>query len=159
MLERMLDKPELKARVGITEEESAKIKDSLYEARKQAIQLKAEHQVAELELRKLLDADEPNREAVNQAVEKVGNLQTQLRKVSVNERLAVREILGPEKAGKLREMGRGPVRDQMRERRGERGPGQAGPRFGEDRKGRGPRGEKGEAPWMRDKMPPPGDDE
>lgn len=165
MLMRAVEDSEMATKAGITDEEVTKIKDALYEGRKKVIELKADEDLAQLELQRLLDSETAASEEVLKAVENAGRIRTDLHKARVQQMLGVRDILGPEKAKKVREL----VRSEYRERKHLRG---AAPGEGRgDRLGKGPgegRGEfrRGEGrhhegedddgpPWMRDEMPPP----
>ena len=162
VLGRILEQPGLAKKIGITEEEATRIKDSMYETGKKNIQLRADRQLAELELRKLLDMDAPDLATIDKALEEAGRLQTELRKQKVHQRVAVREILGPEKAAKLKKAMQRQLRQQAKQRRGRSGdPGQGDESRKDSRPRRsqrvddGPQGRGDGPPWMRDAMPPP----
>jgi hypothetical protein len=70
----------------------------------QMIDLKANIQKARLEVRKLVNQDTVNREAVMKAVEAESAASLALRKAVVEQQIKAREIIGPEKAAQLREM-------------------------------------------------------
>lgn len=154
ILERLLDNPEKMKEFGITETQAATLQKSFYELEKKMVTLQGEAELAQIELRRLMDADAPDKAAVLAAVEKAGAARTAIQKAQVEQRLNVREVLGDETMKKIKHL----VGDRMRQARG--------PGDDEDRP-RGPRGEgqrehkgdgKGEgkgAPWMKDQMEGP----
>jgi Spy/CpxP family protein refolding chaperone len=155
IIQRVLDNPEKMKELGISEEQAAKLQDSFYELEKKMVTLRSDAELAQIEVRRLMDAAVPDQAAVLAAVDKAGAARTAIQKAMVEQRLAVRGILGEETANKIKRM----AGDRLRHARG------AG--YDEDRP-RGPRGEgrgkgedKGEgkgAPWMKEQMEPPGEE-
>jgi hypothetical protein len=140
IFDRLLQSDEVLEDLGISEGQRAELQSALTETRKKAIKLKAEHEVAEVELHQLLRSDAPDQDAVMKAVEEVGRTQTALRKVAVAQQLKVKEILGADKVRQLDQRMRKRAREHFggKGERGSRGPGAAR----EGRRGRGP-GERG----------------
>lgn len=129
----LLHDPALAKELGVTDEQLTQVRDSVYAHRKAAIQLRADRQLAQLELHKLMAADAPDEAAVLAAVEQAGKISIDLRKAQVQEMLKVKSILGPEVVAKLRENVANRAAE-MRDRWMERG----GPG-----RGRGPDGRRG----------------
>ena len=140
MFDRLLQNDEVLGDLGISEEQRSELQSSLAETRKKSIKLKAEHEVAEVELNQLLRSDAPDQDAVMKAVDEVGRTRTALRKVAVAQQLKVKEILGADKVRQLHQRMRERAREHFGERgeRGSRGPGAA--REGRRGKGQGERG-------------------
>ncbi len=107
-------------RLGLDDGTLAKVKARAYAAQKEAITAKAELKVARIELHRLLDTDAPDKEAVLAQVERVGQLETALRRLKVSALLDIRGMLTPEQRAKLKTMKRG--RRDREGRRGRRGP-------------------------------------
>ena len=91
---------------------------------------------AEAEVRRLMQADNPDRAAIMKAVDAAGAAHLAVRKAQIEERLAFREIAGPDASRKAREhitrrmQGEGRPegdRPQRKENREKRGPGAGGP--------------------------------
>lgn len=142
MLQRLLDHPEKMKEFGITEEQAAALKSSFYELEKKMVSLESDAELAQLELRRLMDADTPDKAAVLAAVDKAGAARTAIHKAAVEQRLAVREIVSAETLRKIKDK----VGDRMRQsRRAD----------DEDDRPRSPRGEGKKAPWMQDRMEAP----
>jgi Spy/CpxP family protein refolding chaperone len=158
-VERILDNPRAARDLGLTEEQLHQIREARYEAEKKIIAQRAEHDLARLEVRRLLQQNSPDEAAVLKAVEEEGRLATELKKLRIQQRFSMTSIVGPEKFRELR----GRWQDRPGDGRGF-GPGSGGspdgdrPRF-ERRNRRESSGQDGSPPWMRNRMPPPEEDE
>src|SRR5262249_9074849 len=86
----------------VTDAQRTKIEDLRDQSMRRRIQDEADLRIAELDLRKLLDADSPDAKAVDAAMDRIGGMRTALAKAQVSEMLAVRAILTPEQRAKLR---------------------------------------------------------
>lgn len=158
MLQRVLQNEQMAKKLGLTDEQIATLKSSLLETQKQMIKLRAESELAELEVRRLMGEEQVDRAAVMKAIDAASAAHTAIRKAGVEERLKVRETLGQETLDKIREH----MADRMGKRGGQDGDRRQGrgPRGDDDQAGpRGGRGEgkgEGKGPaWMQDEMPPP----
>jgi len=89
--------------LGLTAEQSAAMRTAQETFQVQMIDLKANAQKARLEVRKLVNQDTVDREAVMKAVEAEGAAGLAMRKAVVEHQINIREIIGPEKAAQLRE--------------------------------------------------------
>jgi Spy/CpxP family protein refolding chaperone len=99
------------ADLDLTEAQRTKLADIRDKHAKTAISGRAEVQLAQLELHKLLRADKPDVAAVNRQIDKVSSLQAALTKNRVGGMLEARAVLTPEQLQKLRESrGMGPRR-------------------------------------------------
>ncbi|MCB9536241.1 MAG: periplasmic heavy metal sensor [Myxococcales bacterium] len=107
-------------RLGLDDATLEKVKARAYTAQKEAITAKAELKVARIELHRLLDTDAPDKKAVLAQVERVGQLETTLRRLKVSALLDIRALLTPEQRAQLKTMQRG--RGHREGRRGRRGP-------------------------------------
>jgi Spy/CpxP family protein refolding chaperone len=115
----------LASEVGVDQAVLAKIKTLVYNANREAIDLRAEVQRERLTLRQLLDDPQPDSKKVLKQVENVGAAETKIRKNRVQLILQVRELLTPEQRQKLQHL----VAERGGHGRG--GPGWFGP-AGED---------------------------
>lgn len=131
---------------GATDEQLAQVREKMYEARKQMIALRAEQQLAQLDIQRLMAQDKIDREAVMKAIEKAGAVEVSLHKLRVQQQLDVRDIVGADVLKKAREQAFEHRRDKQEGRRGDRG----GARWG----GRG-EGKRGEGEWGRGRFQPP----
>ena len=152
----LLHNEEAAREAGVTDEQLGQLKDAFYKARQSAIKLRAELDLARLELSRLMDEESPDEAALDKAVDQVSAIEAQLQKARIKEQLSVRAILGEETLAK--------VREQMQERmRGRRGDGQ---RRGGRGQGQGFQRGQGMCPMMPMPAPdapeapaPEGDDE
>jgi Spy/CpxP family protein refolding chaperone len=110
--------PEMRKRLGISDEQAAKIRQQTLDFRKAEIRSRADLQVKRLELHSLLAGDAPDRAAIDRTLQEVGTAQMALAKTAIDFHLAMRSALTPEQREKLR---------QMRQEFHPRGAGQHGP--------------------------------
>lgn len=92
--------------LGVSEEQIASLRDIEYASRKKAIDLHADVERAELELRRIMDSDAPDEDDVMEAAEKVNRTRGELFKSDLLTRLKVQRLLGVEIIRKLHEPGR-----------------------------------------------------
>ncbi len=114
---RMLNNPETLQKLGVTDEQQAAIKTATYEFRKEMAKLKADGELAEIELQKAMDEATPDETAVMKAVDNVGAAKTAMRKAGVKHQLKVKTILGAEKVEALKAM----QCERMKEKKEQRG--------------------------------------
>lgn len=123
----MLGSPRGKAELGLTDEQSTRLRQIAVDTRKENIKLRADLQVRRMELGELLRGENPDREAVMQKVLQISNTQGQILRQSVSALLNAKSVLTPEQQKKVQAF--------MAERRfgrGMRGPRQPGMRGGPD---------------------------
>lgn len=99
-------------KLGVTEDQLSQLREITYQGEVQQIRGRADLEIAQIELRRLIDSAKPTEEAIGQAVDKISALEAQLQKARIGEMLKMRQILGEETLGKIRDA----MRDQMRER-------------------------------------------
>lgn len=134
MLMRLMNNPEMRQRLGITAQQAESIRQKTSEFMKGRIRNRANLQIQRLDLRNLLSAENPDRAAINSALEQISTLRLAQAKAAVNFRLDMRNALTPEQRQKLMQMRRefmrhGPGRRGMPGRRGPQGknpPGNSG---------------------------------
>jgi Spy/CpxP family protein refolding chaperone len=112
--------------LGVTEDQLTQLREVSYQSEIQQIKTRADLEIAQLELRRLIASAKPTEEAVGKAVDKVSGLEAQLQKTRIGEMLKARAILGEEMMGKLRDA----MREHMRERGMDRERGHRGDRRG-----------------------------
>lgn len=151
ILKRLLDNPELARRAGVTGDQISRIREGQYAMEKQMIQLRADVQAAELELRHLMEADKTDREAVSKALDTVAAKHTAMRKAEVLRLLDIRETLGRETIEKVQHLVREHLAQRIRQAQERGGPGPARP------EGPAPRDRGGRPGAEKDMMPPRGE--
>jgi Spy/CpxP family protein refolding chaperone len=100
----LINNPEMRKRLGITDEQAAKIRQQSLEFRKAEIRNRAELQVKRLELHSLIAADTPDRAAIDRSLQEVGAAQMAVEKSGIDFHLAMRSALTPEQREKLKAM-------------------------------------------------------
>lgn len=95
---------ELADKIGANSQTIAKIKDLAYNANKELIGLRAEMDQNHLEMKRLMDLDSPDDQAIIAQIDKIGAVEIKLRKNRINLLLAVRKILTPEQRTKLKQL-------------------------------------------------------
>ena len=124
---RIATNPQMSEKLGLSDEQKAKLKELKGSGRNSEIQKKV--RTATERQAELLNADKIDEEAVMNAVDEVFELRKEMAKEQVKRVIAVKSILTPEQIAKAREAVK-----SMSGPRGERGP-----RRGPSRKGKGPR--------------------
>ncbi len=140
-LQALLDNEDVVKKLGLSDEQVKAVREAGYEHQKVMVSLRADSELAQLDVKKLMDQDTPDTEAVMKALDTAGRLQTEIRKEAVRSQLKVREIIGPEASKQLKEIMQNRLQRQGGDRQGKRGPGQ----------GKG----QGGAPSMEDERQPP----
>ena len=111
-------------KIGVTDDQLNQLREMEYQGEIAQIKCRADLEIAQMELRRLMDNPKTTEEVVGKAIDKISSLEAQMQKMRMGEMLKARAILGEETMGKLR--------DAMKERMRERGP--RGDRHG-DRRG------------------------
>jgi Spy/CpxP family protein refolding chaperone len=109
--------------LDLTQEQKDQLKSLRTETQKKMIQLKADMQIAHVELKELLIQKNPNQDTVDKVVSRLSSAQAKMTESRVRQKLAVNKILTEEQFQKLEEMPKG-RRDRGRHFRGRRGPGE-----------------------------------
>jgi hypothetical protein len=102
--------PEELERAGVSAAQRAKIEDLHDDSMRRMIRVMADLRIAELDLHQVIERDAPAAEAVDAAIERVGELRTALHKAHVTEMLAVRALLTAEQRAKLKKSRAAPER-------------------------------------------------
>jgi len=133
-LARILKDPAIGEKLGITAEQAGAIRKQESDFRKAEIRDRADLEVKRVDLKDLLEADKPDRAAIDAKLQEISNSRLALEKSRVHFHLAMKEAITPEQREKLHQL--------MSERwRHEGGPGRpGGPR------GQGQRGQHGPVP-------------
>lgn len=133
-LGRLLNDPDIRKQVGITDEQVAKIRQQESDFRKTEIRDRADLEVKRIDLRDLLAADKPDRAAIDSKLQEISAAQLALQKSAIDYRLNMRDAISPAQREKLRQLmkdrwqhGGGPARPgpQGAGRRAQHGPAQA----------------------------------
>ena len=108
----MLDNERVRTTLGLSDEQASRLRQVMVDAQKAGLKTRADLGVRRIELRELLRADQPDRDAVMKKVQEISELRGQLMKQRIDSLLASKAILTPEQQQKMRAF--------MRRRAGER---------------------------------------
>jgi len=92
------------AKLKLDEATVTQLKERVYSAEKEGIDLKAQLERARLELRRALDSNDPDRAAVMRQIDEVGSLHTAIRKHKTGLMLDLRGMLTVEQRQELRQL-------------------------------------------------------
>ena len=122
---RMADR--FSSELGIQSKTLDRMKELVYGTQESLIRQEADLKLARLRFTRTMDAEEPKLDDVMRGIEKVGGLETQLRKSRMRLMLSLRNLLSPEQRTKLKGL-MAERRDFKREERGREGEGRKGRR-------------------------------
>ena len=117
----MLESDRFKAELNLTDQQAARLHQIVLEGEKATVKARADLRVQGLELRELLRADQPEREAVMKKVQEISEVRGQMMRQHVESLLAAKSVLTPEQQQKFRSLRAG--RARRGGRMGNRGPG------------------------------------
>ena len=110
---------ELADRIKLTDDQRGKIDAVRDRQQRSAIQMRADLQLASMDLRDLMSADKPDRNAIDAQIDKISSKRAELRKSQVRAMLDMRDVLTPQQRQALKTE-RDKMRAEARERRGHR---------------------------------------
>ena len=117
--------------LDLSQEQKDQLKSLRSDGQKEMIQLRADMQVAKIELRELLGQKNPSQSKVDKTVASVTATQTKMTANRVQHKLAMNKILTEEQLKKLEKMPKGRKGGNRRQFRGRRGGPAKGMRGGE----------------------------
>jgi Spy/CpxP family protein refolding chaperone len=98
----MLENEQVRTELGITDQQAERLRQIAVDTEKSAVRTRAEIAVRNMELRELLRADKPEREAVMKKVQEISDLRGQIMKQHMESLLATKTVLTPEQQRKMR---------------------------------------------------------
>jgi Spy/CpxP family protein refolding chaperone len=100
------DRDRIHQKLDLTDQQREELKALHFNTARGQIKMRADLKIARLELKEILTRAEPNRKEVDQKLDQIAKIQTDLRKSQIDRKLAIREILDEEQLAKLRELKR-----------------------------------------------------
>jgi Spy/CpxP family protein refolding chaperone len=100
-IQALLTRNDLAEKAGITPEQLEKLRKIVYESQKEAIRFRADVELARLDLRHLLQEEDPSEKEVMSVLERVHEAELQAKKSALRTKLQVREIVGTDLLMKL----------------------------------------------------------
>lgn len=146
-IERLLDNPQIIAELGLTDSQVKQLKDIQSKSQRDAIKVKAEVDVLQLDLKDLLDQDNPDMKKVDSLLDQIGAKHTEMQKSMIHSLIDMKGALTDEQKAKVKEL----IAEKMKER-GQNRDGRRGKGGGQ---GMGPGGGMGQGPMTA----PPEDEE
>ncbi len=121
----MLDNDRFKANLGLTDQQAERLRQIVVDTEKSRVRVGADIAIRGIELRELLRADKPDRDAVMKKTQEISTLLGELIKQHVDALLTAKTVLTPEQQKKVRtliesRMGGEMFGGMMREHRMER---------------------------------------
>lgn len=108
---RLLLTPQAAEELNLTADQQKKLKELCYSHQEKVLEIKQKIEREQLELKKLMDADEPNESKIKAKVREIGSLRTDLQLAQVDTYFAACEILTDEQIEKIKSLRRvGPRR-------------------------------------------------
>jgi Spy/CpxP family protein refolding chaperone len=99
----MLDNDRVKSALGLSDDQTSHLRQIVLDTEKANIKTRAEVQVQGIELRELLRADNPDRDAVMKKIDEISALRTEMAKQDVSALLQAKSVLTPEQQKKIRD--------------------------------------------------------
>jgi Spy/CpxP family protein refolding chaperone len=90
--------------LDLTDDQQKKMADIRDRQQRTAIRARADLSIAELDLRKLMRADAPDRRAIESQIEKIGSMRTSMQKSRVGMMFDMRAVLTQEQRDQLKQM-------------------------------------------------------
>jgi len=115
---RLLLTPQAAEELNLTEDQQDKLKELCYSHQEKVLEIKQKIEREQLELKKLMDADEPNESKIKAKVREIGSLRTDIQLTQVDLYFAARNILTDEQIEKIKSLRRGGPRHRGSRRRG-----------------------------------------
>ena len=101
---RMMRSERAHRQLGLSEEQSNRLRQLRLKGRKSAIRRRADMETKQLELEELLGTAEPDRAAIDRTVQEISALHAAQIKAGIDQRLGFKDVLTPEQREKMREL-------------------------------------------------------
>lgn len=88
----------------LSDDQIEALRESARRTEKQMIQLRADMEMKEIDLREVMDADAPDEEKAVSLVKDIMELKTEQKILKIKEMISIKKILSPEQIEKLREI-------------------------------------------------------
>jgi Spy/CpxP family protein refolding chaperone len=98
----MLNSDRVKTALGLTADQTSQLREIVVNTQKSNIKTRADLAVRGIELRELLRADNPNRDAVMKKIDEISALRTEMMKEDAGALLSAKKVLTPEQQEKIR---------------------------------------------------------
>jgi Spy/CpxP family protein refolding chaperone len=126
-----LMRPDIQKELGITAEQRQRLEDIRFNSEKESIQHSSALRIQRMELSRLIDAENPDRNAIDKKIQEVAQEEASLMRSSVNAHLSARPVLTAEQRSKLAQLRQNRPQGRPPGGRGDRPPGQPTPMAGQ----------------------------
>lgn len=90
--------------IGLTAEQKAKIEEIKINTRKTIIPIRSQIELREIDMRKEMKSEKPNKDRVLKIAQEIHELEWQIKRAHLEEEIAIASILTPEQREKMRMM-------------------------------------------------------
>ena len=97
-----LENDRVKTELGLTDDQTSRLRQIIVEAQKSSVKTGADMAVRGIELRELMQVEQPDRAAIMKKVQELSDLRGQMMKQHVESLLAAKTVLTPEQQKKVR---------------------------------------------------------
>ncbi len=101
----------------LSPEQKASIEDVRIEMRKNIIPLKSQIELKQIDLHKEMKADNPNKDRILKLSQEIHDLEWQIKKLNIEERLKIHSILTPEQREKMKMHRRKMIKEHIEQKR------------------------------------------
>jgi len=98
------DRVRFKQKLNLSDQQAEQLKELNFNTAKELIQMKADLKTAQLEMKRMIAERNPDKEALFRKLDEISRIQAEMKKVHLEKKLALREILTEEQLDKVREM-------------------------------------------------------
>ena len=99
-----LSRPEVQKELGITADQRKKLDDIRFASERSSIQARANVQVQQLELRRLMGADTPDSAAIDKKIQDLAQAQAALMRAQLDSQIETRNVLTKEQRDKIQDV-------------------------------------------------------
>lgn len=98
------DRLRIHKELNLSEKQEKQLQDLHFNIAKQMIQVRSQLQLARLDFHRMMAEENPEREQVFNQIERISEIQAEMKKIQIEKQLAFREILDKKQLEKLREL-------------------------------------------------------
>ena len=97
------DRVKFKQKLNLSDQQAEQLRELNFNTAKELIQMKADLKTAQLEMKRMMAERNPDKEALFSKLDEISRIQGEMKKVHLEKKLAMREILSDEQLDKIRE--------------------------------------------------------
>ena len=101
------DRVRFKEKLNLSDQQAEQLRELNFNTAKELIQMKADLKTAQLEMKRMMAERNPDKEALFSKLDEISRIQGEIKKVHLEKKLAMREILSEEQLDRIRELRHG----------------------------------------------------